>query len=83
MRSVIFPFTSKPYISFCIVYPSGDAQAGQYKRSDNLILEVDEAGRRSVRFRPTPAAETPAAMEQLELAYLEARSGAKVLSIPM
>lgn len=58
--------------------PSGDAQAGQYKRSDNLILEVDEAGRRSVRFRPTPAAETPAAMEQLELAYLEARADANI-----
>ena len=47
-------------------------------RDDNVILEIDSDGNRRVRFRPTPAAETQKAMEQLELAYMEARSDANV-----
>ena len=42
--------------------------AGRYKTSDNYILEEDAQGNRRIRFRPTPAAETKQAMEQLELA---------------
>ena len=57
---------------------SGDPLAGKYKTEDNVILEVDADGRRKVRFRPTPAEETKAAMEQLELAYLEARSDSDI-----
>lgn len=52
--------------------------AGQYKTTDNVILEIAPDGTRSVRFRPTPAAETQAAMEQLELAYLDACSNANI-----
>lgn len=51
---------------------------GQYKTDDNVILEVDADGNRRIRFRPTPAAETAAAMEQLELAYLDARNNANI-----
>lgn len=51
---------------------------GQYKTDDNVILEIDADGNRRVRFRPTPAVETPKAMEQLELAYLEARSDVNI-----
>ncbi|MEA4969920.1 MAG: Fic family protein [Candidatus Pelethousia sp.] len=51
---------------------------GHYKTDDNVIMEVDSDGNRKVRFRPTPAAETPKAMEQLELAYMEARSDANI-----
>jgi Fic family protein len=43
-----------------------------------VILEVDAAGNRRVRFRPTPASETAEAMEQLELAYLDARDDANI-----
>ena len=50
------------------------ASGGVYKKSDNVIMEVDAAGQRSVRFAPTPANETPAAMEQLVLAFMDARS---------
>ena len=50
----------------------------QYKTDDNVILEIDADGNRRVRFRPTPASETPKAMEQLELAYLDARSDANI-----
>ena len=46
---------------------------GQYKESDNVIMEV-AGGVRRVRFEPTPAAETAKAMEQLILAYMNARS---------
>ncbi len=51
---------------------------GHYKTDDNVILEIDADGNRRVRFRPTSAAETPRAMEQLELAYMEARGDANI-----
>ncbi|MCL2057711.1 MAG: Fic family protein [Oscillospiraceae bacterium] len=47
---------------------------GAYKLNDNVIIEVDAAGQRRVRFAPTPANETASAMEQLILAYMDARS---------
>lgn len=47
--------------------------AGQYKRQNNWIQERDGQGRISVRFVPVPARETPEAMEQLILAWREAR----------
>lgn len=53
---------------------AGYEYGGQYKTDDNIILEVDADGNRRVRFRPTPASETKQAMEQLELAYMEARN---------
>lgn len=51
---------------------------GKYKTDDNVILEVDADGARKIRFRPTPAAETKQAMEQLELAYMDARDDANI-----
>ena len=57
---------------------TGYEYGGQYKTEDNVILEVDAEGNRRVRFRPIPAEETPKAMEQLELAYMEARSDANI-----
>lgn len=47
---------------------------GRYKEADNVIMEVDASGNRRVRFSPVPAAETAGAMEQLVLAYMDARS---------
>ena len=55
---------------------AGYEYGGQYKTDDNVILEVDADGYR--RVRPTPTKETPKAMEQLELAYMEARSDANI-----
>ena len=46
---------------------------GKYKAMDNVIMQVDADGNRSVRFCPTSAEETPKAMEQWWLAYVEAR----------
>lgn len=57
---------------------AGYEYGGQYKTDDNVILEIDADGNRSVRFRPTPAEDTPKAMEQLELAYLAARDDANI-----
>ena len=57
---------------------AGDDFGGHYKTDDNVILEVDADGNRKVRFRPTPAEETPQAMEQLELAYTDARGDANI-----
>lgn len=51
---------------------------GSYKTDDNVIMEIDADGNRKVRFRPTPAEETPQAMEQLELAYMDARSDSNI-----
>ncbi len=51
---------------------------GQYKKSDNVILEIDPYGNRRVRFKPTPASETKNAIEQLEFAYLDARDDAGI-----
>ncbi len=58
--------------------PSGDELAGKYKTTDNVIVEIDTEGTRRVRFRPVPANETEAAMEQLELAYLVACSNSNI-----
>ncbi len=57
---------------------AGYGYGGQYKTEDNVILEIDADGRRRVRFRPVPAKETPEAMEQLVLAYLDARSNVNI-----
>lgn len=58
--------------------PSGDDLAGRYKQTDNVIVEIDASGNRRVRFRPVPAGQTAAAMEQLELAYLDACSNSHI-----
>ncbi len=57
---------------------AGYEYGGQYKTDDNVILEIDADGNRTVRFRPIPAAETKQAMEQLEFAYLAAKSDANI-----
>lgn len=57
---------------------AGYEYGGQYKTDDNVILEVDSLGQHRVRFRPASAAETPQAMEQLELAYMSAKDDANI-----
>lgn len=57
---------------------AGYEYGGQYKTGDNYIIEEDKDGNRKVRFRPTPAIEVKEAMEQLELAYMEARNDANI-----
>jgi Fic family protein len=47
---------------------------GKYKQVDNAIMEIDASGTRHVRFAPISAADTATAMEQLVLAYMDARN---------
>ena len=57
---------------------AGYSYGGTYKDSDNAIVEIDGYGQRRIRFSPTPAAETPKAMEQLLLAYQEAANNPNI-----
>nr|WP_316624250.1 Fic family protein [uncultured Ruminococcus sp.] len=60
---------------------AGYEYGGSYKTDDNIIMETDSDGRRTVRFRPTSAADTAEAMEQLELAFFDARSNPDINSL--
>ncbi len=57
---------------------TGDENAGKYKANDNLIIEEDKQGNRKIRFKPLPANETPNAMEQLVLAYIDASNNSNI-----
>ncbi len=63
---------------------SSGKNGGVYKSDDNVIIDIDDNGGRTVRFVPVSAMETPSAMKELILAYMEARdSGAdSLLLIP-
>lgn len=52
--------------------------AGKYKTNNNYIIEEDSQGNRKVRFKPLDAKETPAAMEQLILAYHDACNNSNI-----
>lgn len=58
-------------------YSSPDSSDG-FKQDDNLIMEIDSDRQRKVRFKPVPAADTPAAIEQLLLAYIDANCSPNV-----
>jgi len=62
-----------------------ETDGGNYKTSDNVILEIDGAGKRKVRFVPTKATDTQASMEQLVYAFMDANNDSginKLLLIP-
>lgn len=60
---------------------AGYEGAGHYKAEDNIIAEIDEHGHRKVRFSPVSAAQTQDAMEQLILAYIDARDNARISNL--
>ena len=53
-------------------------EAGTYKKTDNYILETQSDGSRRVRFKPVPAKRVSGDMEQLLLAYYEARQDLEI-----
>ena len=57
---------------FSVMNAQSDGPTG-YKTRDNAIMDVDPDGTRRIRFLPASAAEVPSAMEQLILAYRDAR----------
>jgi Fic family protein len=56
----------------------GAGDAGEWKRVDNEIVELRENAPLLVRFRPVSVAETPAAVEELCLAYRHVLNQGKV-----
>jgi Fic family protein len=75
-----YSFTEEQILSFHQLLLSYErpSYAGKYKTSDNVILEISKNGTRSVRFKPTPAKETQAAMEQMIYAYMDARDDSRI-----
>ena len=57
------------------------AEAGQYKSRDNMIMEYLPDGTRNIRFKPVSAKETSKAMEQLLLAYYDARQNSNIADL--
>lgn len=57
---------------------TGNDFGGKYKIENNVISQIDKNGNRTIRFRPVPTKETPEAMEQLILAYMEARDNSNI-----
>ena len=53
-------------------------EAGQYKKSNNFILETGADGSRRIRFRPVSAKDVPENMEQMLLAFYDARQDSEV-----
>ena len=54
------------------------SEGGKFKSRDNLIMEYNSDGTRRIRFRPVPFSETEKAIEQLILAYMDARQDAEI-----
>lgn len=57
---------------------SGSPFRGHYKTEDNAIIEIDQYGNRKLRFKPMSAEETPEAVNQLVLAYMDARQDSNI-----
>ena len=51
---------------------------GNLKKEDNIITEEHDDGTRSIRYVPLSATETPMAMEQMLLAFYEAKQNSNI-----
>lgn len=52
--------------------------AGRYKETDNYIIEYASDGSRRIRFTPVAAKDVPGDMQQMLLAYFEARQDSDI-----
>lgn len=79
-RSSPAPDISEEYIKHLhsLILEETSDEAGQYKKRNNWIQERDEMGRIKVRFVPVDVKHTHEAMEQLIMAYYEARQDAEI-----
>ena len=59
----------------------GDPLGGKYKAEDNVILDINANGERSVRFDPVPAAEAQEAMRKALIAYRSAINDSRIHSL--
>ena len=73
-------FTEANLLSFheLLLQTAKPTVAGKYKENDNVIMEIKSDGTRSVRFSPVSAADTAKSMEQLILAYIDARDNPNI-----
>jgi len=73
-------FNEKDILSFheILLLEAKPKHAGHYKSEDNVIMEVKSDGTKSIRFKPVSSSETPKAMEQLFLAYIDARDNLNI-----
>jgi Fic family protein len=55
-----------------LLFARTKAEGGRFKDSDNLVVDIEEDGTRTVRFTPVPAALTPAQTKELVDRYEEA-----------
>ena len=57
---------------------SNRSEAGKYKKTNNFIMEYGTDGNRRVRFKPVAAKDVEKDMEQLILAYYDARQDSEI-----
>lgn len=57
----------------------GSLEGGTFKTSDNIIREIDIDGNERVRFKPVPAWETAASVDELCKAFREAKNEVDLL----
>ena len=57
---------------------SRPGEAGKYKAVNNFIMEIGPDGSRRVRFKPVPAKRVNGDMEQMLLAFYEARQDSEI-----
>jgi Fic family protein len=57
------------------LYQFTTVPAGHWKNVENAITQQNSDGSETVRFQTVPAADTPAAMEELHEAYAQAQAG--------
>lgn len=65
LHQIMFSYTDIPY-------------AGQYKKEDNIIRETYPDGTSYVRWIPVSAKDTPNAINQMTLAYMDARDDSRI-----
>ncbi len=57
---------------------TNNTEAGIYKKTNNFIMEYGRDGSRRIRFKPVSAKSTPTDMEQMILAFYEARQDSEI-----
>ena len=63
------PLETRTLLHLHALSHAGAGDAGQFKARDNEIIEIKPSGDRVVRFVPTPASDTPAAVDALCESY--------------
>lgn len=66
------------YLHYLIEKDVDPGNAGQYKSGNNYIMEYHSDGTRKIRFTPVDHKEVPNAVEQLLLAYYDARQDDRI-----